>query len=58
MFHCLRLKFRLKYREFSYCLYNTLCINTSNSMFFKISDLNRLFNPQGQVNIVYILKVK
>lgn len=54
----LRLKFLLKYREFSYCLYNTLCINTSKSMFFKISDLNRLFNPQGQVNIVYTLKVK
>lgn len=27
-------------------------------MFIEISDLNRFFNPQGQVNILYTLKVK
>lgn len=25
-------------------------------MFIEISDLNRFFNPQGQVNILYTLK--
>lgn len=27
-------------------------------MFIEISDLNSFFNPQGQVNILYTLKVK